>query len=458
MCGIVGVAGHVFNKEEKVFKELLVADSLRGTDSTGIAVIPRNGEVKVAKQLGNPFELLEHYTYNRAMSGSHRAIIGHNRWGTVGKVSKSNAHPFDMDTVVGVHNGTLTTKWKFEDGNQFDTDSEAMYNHLDKKGLKNLMQNMGGAWTMVWWDKLENSMNFLRNKERPLWMAFTEDGKTMFWASERGMLEWVLNRNDVKYKEPYQLGEDVHLSILVGSNGGLEKPHAAPMPSTYTVPQGNVHHYPFKKTHHQQQQSGGAGVVPETTNQQSSRVSQSGYGGSKSVLLSVLSLIENDGYGGSYLTCHDAANPFAKIRWYYGRAVDPEQMIGEEILADISQGVIRMNDPMYFKAIDSSVVLVNDASGSQIVKAVLEAASDEDEEDPVGTNAKFEDARGRKVSLDDWLLKHGDCTFCSGVVLPTDRHAFNSAGQVFCQDCMENEDVTQYTRFTKLVEKTASPV
>ncbi|MCK9987028.1 MAG: periplasmic protein TonB [Azoarcus sp.] len=31
-------------------------------------------------------------------------------------MSRKNAHPFDLDTLVGAHNGTLTNKWELKNG------------------------------------------------------------------------------------------------------------------------------------------------------------------------------------------------------------------------------------------------------------------------------------------------------------------------------------------------------
>jgi hypothetical protein len=95
---------------------------------------------------------------------------------------------------------------------------------------------------------------------------------------------------------------------------------------------------------------------------------------------------------------------------------------------------------MYFKVIASTVTMADDPVGAA-------------EEEPV--EETYEDHRGRHLSFNDWMHKHGDCTFCTQSILPTDRHAFNAAGQVFCETCMEYDGVKQYTSFTKLVEKTS---
>lgn len=482
MCGLIGVAGVVGAKEEKIVKELLIVDSLRGVDSTGIAVVPRgDSDVKVAKKIGHAYELIEHRSFNQALAGLHRAIIGHNRWGTIGRVSSVNAHPFDFDTLVGAHNGTLTSKWKFKDNNRFDTDSEAMYNHMDQKGLRDTMENMAGAWAMTWWDKDAETINFLRNKERPLWLIYTDDNKQLFWSSELWMLEGVLARNGVKTKEAFPLGEDVHLSIAIDKDGAMDKPHAVNMPAKM-VPPPVVHQSYHNYHQHQQQQQkgnqgnvkGGAtnvlqlneaklkkeGVTPSTVESHpKTQFSQSGYGGSKTVLLSVLSLVENDGYGSAYLSCHDAKNPFAKICWYFGRCTKPDDVIGEEIIADLSEMVLRMNDPAYFKVIDSTVVGVDPVgdSGADAVAASLEHPDDAAVEQAAEVEELYEDGRGRMIDYNEWMSKHGECTFCSDLIMPTDRHAFNGMYQVFCHSCMENDDCKQYTSFQKVVEKSAHP-
>lgn len=41
MCGLVGVAGEITMASEKVLRTLLILDSLRGEDSTGIASIKK---------------------------------------------------------------------------------------------------------------------------------------------------------------------------------------------------------------------------------------------------------------------------------------------------------------------------------------------------------------------------------------------------------------------------------
>lgn len=448
MCGIIGAAGLIGVKEEKVIKDLLIIDSLRGVDSTGIATIPRaNGEVHVAKSLGNAFDLIDSPHYNRAMSGVHRAIIGHNRFGTIGKATKTNAHPFEYDTLVGVHNGTVTSKWKMVDGKDFDTDSAAIYNHIDQKGLRDVMGLMEGAWTLVWWDKFKEEINFLRNNQRPLYMTYSEDNNVLFWASEPWMLEGALWRNDIKHKEITALPIDMHMSVAITNKGELEKPRLVDMPAR--VPEtkiytshGNFNHNnkhlpkPTLTVVPKETEEKKKGVVPQAAKsfETLTLTSSNSLANSKTVSLEVLSHCENDGWGASYLTCHDENHRFANIRWYYNcRHVKPDDYIGEFILADIGVRIDRGQDKSYYKVVDSSVVALFDES------------------DVVEKTDTWPDSRGKLLSETEWINKHGECGWCSNLIRPTDRHAFGAAYQCFCSDCMEVDEVKEYARFTTLV-------
>src|SRR5690606_8536689 len=111
MCGLVGVAGNITSVSDKIFRTLLILDTVRGEHSTGVAAVRRNTEeVYLAKQLGNPFELFNDKRYDTAINSINKVIIGHNRFATRGAVNKANAHPFENDLVVGAHNGTLDNK------------------------------------------------------------------------------------------------------------------------------------------------------------------------------------------------------------------------------------------------------------------------------------------------------------------------------------------------------------
>lgn len=210
MCGIVGTAGKVGFKEEKVFRTLLILDSLRGEHSTGVAAVGKSTEVTVAKVVGDPFALLETKQSEAIFKQPNRILIGHNRYATTGKINRRNAHPFEFDTIVGVHNGTLTNKYALTDQNLFDVDSEALYHNIEKHGLEEAIGKTKGAWALVWWDKKKESVNVLRNAERTLFFVWSEDKQTLFWASEMWMLSVALSRNEIKFDKIESFEVDKH--------------------------------------------------------------------------------------------------------------------------------------------------------------------------------------------------------------------------------------------------------
>lgn len=214
MCGLVGCAGIIVKKEVDTFNNLLVFSSVRGPHSTGAAIITEDYNINLIKKVGNPYELLDSKLYDTAISSvCKRVLLGHNRWATVGAVNSRNAHPFAFETIVGVHNGTLTPSSKSAMHNHklYETDSEAIYSNIQHEGIKKTVEKLNGAYALVWFNKETNEIYMLRNKERTLFYAFNDKKDVLYWCSEPGILEAALERNGVDYKNITELKED-HLT------------------------------------------------------------------------------------------------------------------------------------------------------------------------------------------------------------------------------------------------------
>ena len=211
MCGHVGLAGALELKDENTLKKLLMFDYFRGPDSTGLAVLRKNGETKVVKMASHPLNLFDSGRYKDAANAyNSRVFLGHNRAATKGVVNDYNAHPYDCGHIVGAHNGTLTqASWdKLQEmaGENTGTDSHAIFLAIAKCGIEAVVKELQGAWALVWIDKQENTLNFLRNKERPFWYATTKDHKKLLWASEHWMIRAAMSSATTAY-ELYQTNE-----------------------------------------------------------------------------------------------------------------------------------------------------------------------------------------------------------------------------------------------------------
>lgn len=214
MCGHVGIAGKIGFQEEKMFKQMLHLDVLRGVHSTGVAAIGKSNDALV-KQVGGPIDLFDMKTFDNALRPSNNVLIGHNRAATKGKVNKANAHPFDHGNIVGAHNGTLTKQSLLPDHNDFGTDSENIMHSLNVRGVDWTIKNLAGAFALVWYDRSDTTINFIRNKERPLCFAYSEDRKSLFWASEAWMITVAAHRCEVDVGKVYSLDTGKHMKVKI---------------------------------------------------------------------------------------------------------------------------------------------------------------------------------------------------------------------------------------------------
>lgn len=217
---------------KNIFTEMLLVDVVRGHHSTGAALVKRYQDEVILEKAPVPspmFISTKEYKDFIDTIGV-KALIGHNRYATVGEKNAANAHPFQCGHIVGAHNGTLDT-WRLKElpeYENFGTDSEALFNSASKLGIKETMAKLTGAWALSWYDTQSNSINLLRNHKRPLYYAYSLDRATVFWASEANMLEWILTRNHVKIfgNEIYACEVDRHYRWFVPEKLGtpFDKP------------------------------------------------------------------------------------------------------------------------------------------------------------------------------------------------------------------------------------------
>lgn len=187
--------------EQKIFSQLLWADTLRGDDSTGVFGVNEYGNLDYIKNKGHAGELIQTKEYSDFETGIFRdyhMVVGHNRKATKGWVSDENAHPFVEGTIALVHNGTLTNHASLTD-EIVSVDSHAILHSIVEKGYIDTLKEIQGAFTLAWYDTNDKTLRLIRNDQRPLFIASTVGA--WFFASERGMLEWILGREQTTISE-----------------------------------------------------------------------------------------------------------------------------------------------------------------------------------------------------------------------------------------------------------------
>jgi hypothetical protein len=175
------------------FQNMLVCDSLRGEDSTGVFGIYKNRQAATLKVAAEPhmlFRCEEWNDFRTKATQSMQIVVGHNRSATRGAVTTENAHPFSEGNIVLVHNGTLHNHKDFN--KDVEVDSHAITHALNERPAKDVLKEIDGAFAFVWYDRDKGKLFIARNSERPL--SFVETTSNIIFASEGSMLEYLISR------------------------------------------------------------------------------------------------------------------------------------------------------------------------------------------------------------------------------------------------------------------------
>jgi glutamine phosphoribosylpyrophosphate amidotransferase len=226
MCGLVGGVGALHNYDKTTFTQLLCANVFRGAHGTGVFKTYREHfggkdffEYTKSVMPSSAFvweQEYESFVYDQSNVSS---LMGHSRHATVGDIKEENCHPFVVyeegkpkkpknQRIIGFHNGTI--KGKFPGSDDYETDSEALYNLIAERGLKEALtvvyeKAWDVAYALQYYDNDTGEIYLIRNEKRPLWIAKIDHLEEYWWASESGMLKWSLSRSGAKVEWIKQL-------------------------------------------------------------------------------------------------------------------------------------------------------------------------------------------------------------------------------------------------------------
>lgn len=217
MCGIVGqisTAGNTHYTDRKAwFTQALYADAVRGRDGTGIFMVPEKdddtmarGIVRFKKELASAdFIQLDQYKAYMNWFERYKFVVGHNRSSTRGGRADANAHPFHVDHITLVHNGTIHSCAKSQDLRAFEVDSDWITHSIAYDGAEATLKQMRGSFALVWYDAKADALYMVRNDQRTLSYAKVKDDPTILFASEHLMLQWLAGRNNMELDGIYSV-------------------------------------------------------------------------------------------------------------------------------------------------------------------------------------------------------------------------------------------------------------
>jgi glutamine---fructose-6-phosphate transaminase (isomerizing) len=190
MCGIVAYVGS--RDGVPILLEGLARLEYRGYDSAGIAVVGRNGELRVRKAKGRVPELAAEVPAR--FKGSPG--IGHTRWATHGEPSDANAHPHVCGPIAIVHNGIIENAEELRaaliaGGAEFSsqTDSE-IFAHLIarassddlEEAVRQALQQVVGTYGLAVLDSRDPDRLVVARNGSPVLLGIGD--KEMFAASD----------------------------------------------------------------------------------------------------------------------------------------------------------------------------------------------------------------------------------------------------------------------------------
>lgn len=242
MCGIFGTinVGVKYDHEsrKKFLAQAFIVDSLRGEHSTGLFAVERpdverrfkgHGVFSLKRVLaGYDFIGVKEFGHHMAALKDYSYFVGHNRYATMGALTAENAHPFAEGDITLVHNGTLRNldalPAKPKDApKRIETDSNLIAYNLNLHAPEVVIPTLLGSFCLVWHDKRDDTLNMVRNSQRPMHLCQAKHHDALYFMSEAEMLHLLMKRNKIDHNGIYSLDIGTWLKWKVGEMEPTEK-------------------------------------------------------------------------------------------------------------------------------------------------------------------------------------------------------------------------------------------
>jgi len=355
------------------------------------------------------------------INAGSKVLAAHNRWATRGKVNAINAHPFTFGDITGMHNGTLKNQSLLPDSHTFTVDSENIFWSFNKIGVDDTIKKLHGAYALVWYEEDKQTINFVRNNDRPLSYCYSIDNKTIFWASEALMLELALHRQGVKHNEIVSLPIHTLMSVEIPLSGHKIKnvtqrkvEHHVEQYGEY-LRQGNVHRinsssgdlYKIFGTEHEFQ------IGELETNE---------YGQEYFRLLP----LEDIEVGGKDLPVQIFVGSYSDMK----ERIEQAKEHGMYLKGKLASYADRFNNPSFITVQHNTVEFSEDEGQGADEDAAVDLYMGFD-------NEMLDEKEWKKAT------KLG-CSWCASPANPSEDNFFISSNEFFCPECASMDYVKQY--------------
>jgi predicted glutamine amidotransferase len=200
MCGIFGFAktsngqsDHQLDILKRTFTNLTDESSARGKDSTGFSIMnPLNRYTY--KTLTDSSTLTRTNEWSNVIDKIDRdtsIVLGHTRFATTGAKVVTNAHPFNIGEVVGIHNGVIYNFNQVARGLGKaipQVDSEVIFQSLNRKDKSKAFESINGDFAVAWAKENNTTLHLAREDGRPMVISYWKKAKVLFFASTEDIM------------------------------------------------------------------------------------------------------------------------------------------------------------------------------------------------------------------------------------------------------------------------------